>query len=223
MTLIYLLRHAESIANEKGILAGRSDVGLSKRGKNQALELSKALKELEIDRILVSPIPRCRETVLPFIASLAGKEIPIEVNENFQEMDYGNWSGRKLKLLSLKRDWRIIQKSPEKFSFPGGESFQDAWDRVLRGLNDLTRRYPKSKVLLISHGDIIKMALAQTLGTELKNFQKIHINPASLSAIELGKNDFVAFTNKTLVNSESGKRRKNPPKIGKFVLGGGRS
>lgn len=223
MTLIYLLRHAESIANEKGILAGRSDVGLSKRGKNQALILSKTLKELEIDRILISPISRCRETILPFIASHPGRDIPIEVNESFQEMDYGKWSGRKLKFLSLKRDWRKIQNTPEKFSFPDGESFQDAWDRVFGGLDDLTRRYPKAKVLLISHGDIIKMALAQTLGTELKNFQKITINPASLSAIELGKKNFVAFTNKTLVKSESGKRRRHPPKIGKFVLGGGKS
>lgn len=223
MTLIYLLRHAESIANEKGILAGRSDVGLSKRGKNQALVLSKTLKELEIDRILVSPIPRCRETILPYLASRPGKDIPIEVNENFQEMDYGNWSGRKLKILSLKRDWRKIQNFPEKFSFPGGESFQDAWDRVLRGLDELNRLYPKARILLISHGDIIKMALAQTLGTELRNFQKIHINPASLSAIELGKKNFVAFTNKSLVKSESGRRRQHPSKIGKFVLGGGRS
>jgi probable phosphoglycerate mutase len=221
VTLIYLLRHAESVANEKGVLAGRSDVGLSKRGKLQALAIAKSLKELKLDGISVSPIKRCHETVSPYLASSSGKNVPVEVNTDFQEMDYGTWSGRKLKILSLKRDWRKIQNTPDKFTFPHGESFSEAWDRVSQGLRNLAERFSGSKVLVVSHGDIIKMALAQTLGTELKQFQRIHVEPASLSAIELSKKRVVLFTNRTVVNGTD--RNDSLKRNRKFMLGGGGS
>ena len=219
MTLIYLLRHAESLANEKGILAGRSDVGLSERGKSQSQSLAKTLKDLEIDRIVISPIKRCSETISPFVS--LRKNTSYEVMEDFQEMDYGNWSGKRLKFLSLKRDWRKVQNTPEEFTFPNGESFLDAWGRVSRGMKSLSTRYPKSKILVVTHGDIIKMAIAHTLGADLKSFQKIRVEPASLSGIEYGKTRSLLFSNKSLIPSEAKASRTNRNKS--FVLGGERN
>lgn len=228
VTLIYLLRHAESIANEKGVLAGRSNVGLSRLGRTQARGIAKALGNLEIDRIAISPIERCNQTILPFLATTIGRDLPVEISDDFQEMDYGKWSGRKLKILSLKRDWRRVQKSPEEFCFPEGESFREAWNRISNGLDALTDRYPKSKVLVVSHGDIIKMALAQVLGAELKYFQRIHVAPASLSAVEVGRSRVVVYTNRSiatndLIKKDLAKDRHRSSNRRSFVLGGGRN
>ncbi|MBU6164288.1 MAG: histidine phosphatase family protein [Actinomycetales bacterium] len=221
MTLIYLLRHAESLANEKGILAGRSDVGLSERGKSQSKSLAKTLKDLEIDRIVISPIKRCSETISPFVSSR--KNTSYEVMEDFQEMDYGNWSGKRLKFLSLKRDWRKVQNTPEEFTFPNGESFLDAWGRVSRGMKSLSTRYPKSKILVVTHGDIIKMAIAHTLGADLKSFQKIRVEPASLSGIEYGKTRSLLFSNKSLISIETKAKVSRTHRNKSFVLGGERN
>lgn len=217
MTILYLLRHAESIANEKGILAGRSSVGLSKTGVLQAKRLVKPLSEIEINQVISSPIPRCIETITPFLKSQSELRNRFEVLPDFQEMDYGDWSGKRLRRLSMKRDWRTIQKSPEKFRFPGGESFIEAANRIENGIKTIRKRYPRQKVLLITHGDIVKMAINSILKGEFQAFQRLVIDPASVSALNLDRNSALLFSNRNfIVKSESALSLK-----ARLTLGGG--
>jgi probable phosphoglycerate mutase len=217
MTILYLLRHAESIANEKGILAGRSSVGLSETGVLQAKRLVKPLSEINIDQVISSPIPRCIETITPLLKSQSELRNRFEVWPEFQEMDYGDWSGKRLRRLAMKRDWRTIQKSPEKFRFPGGESFIEAANRIENGMKTIRKRYPRQKVLLITHGDIVKMAINSTLKGEFQAFQRIVIDPASVSALNLDKNSALLFSNRSfIVKSESALSLK-----ARLTLGGG--
>ena len=206
MTTFLLIRHAHSTANENGVLAGRVDgVELSEIGKKQSADLLHALSEAKIDRIISSPLKRCVETITP-LAKM--KKRKIHINRAFIEMDYGTWSGKKLRELSKRREWKEIQKRPESFSFPGGEGFSSALQRVEKELRRLSRIYPRETIVIVTHGDIIKLALTSTSSTPLNYFQKFVIDTCSLSEIAWGvEGRFVIRSNSRLV-ANNGKRKR---------------
>ena len=214
MTTFYLLRHAHSQANLEGILAGRlPDIHLSPIGQKQAKEFSR--NNLKIDLIISSPLERCLETITPY-ASKKGKRIIRD--ESFVEMNYGNWSGEKLKRLSLKRDWRKVKRKPSTFTFPNGESFLSAERRVKNGLRRLYRKYPNKNILIVSHGDIIKLAIIAILDLPLDRFQRILVDPASLSVVDVNKTGkSLMHLNVPISNLPTERKKLNDRR----VLGGG--
>jgi len=182
MTLIYLLRHCESSANKDGILAGRTPkIGLSKSGARKANQIATSLYQEGFTKIYVSPLQRCLETIEPFLKKSRRRAISEPL---FLEMNYGQWSGRKLKDLRREKLWKLIQTRPSRVKFPSGESFATAEKRIKRGLNKVARANPKGKVLVVSHGDPIKMAIQLALKGDLDSFQRIVIDPGSITIID---------------------------------------
>ena len=186
-TNILLLRHAHSTANDRGILAGRDKtVGLSKRGVEESHLVKEHLTTLihsgfTIDRIVVSPLLRVRETIAPFLTSNQGIEVVRD--SGLIEMDYGSWSGKKLSLLSKRPLWEKIQQRPSAVRFPEGESFLEMAARSSEAVESLA--LPSKTTLFVSHGDVIKSIIAHHLGLHLDQFQRIAIEPASLSRISI--------------------------------------
>jgi broad specificity phosphatase PhoE len=111
----------------------------------------------------------------------AKPQIPLLIEERIQEMNYGDWNGKELKALSKKREWKSIQNQPSKFKFPQGESFLQLRKRVQSFLTEIETL--QGPVLVVSHGDVIKMMLTCTLNLSTDNFQKFLIEPASVSII----------------------------------------
>lgn len=218
MTTFVLLRHAVSSANESGVLAGRMlGVELSTKGKKQAKRLVAQLDSLNINRVLISPQQRCQQTIQPWLEK--SRKRPI-VEEAFQEMNYGEWTGKKLAELSKRKEWMQIQSSPTSFRFPKGESFMGAQRRIERKLISLSRKHPKDTILIVSHGDIIKMAVASTLNLRLDEFQRIVIDPASITTVVWqGKSRTLMSLNSVQRMSAVGKSRRGLSK--RRVLGGG--
>lgn len=219
MTTFFLLRHAHSTANDQGVLAGRTPgISLSRIGSSQARGLSSAIKDLEIDRIISSPLGRCVDTITPLAKQ---KRKRVHLDKRFLEMDYGLWSGRKLKELSREQSWKTIQTKPTSFTFPDGESFRSAADRIENALNSLARKYPKEKILIVTHGDIIKIALQLANGGPIDNFQRFIVDTCSLSEVEWSsKVRTVVRANTRLIKRRALKVSKS--KIGeRRTLGGG--
>ncbi len=218
MALIYLLRHAESLANSEGILAGRvTGVHLSDRGRLQSRQLVKGLAKLDIRKIYSSPLERCLETISPY-SKAVGKRVNFD--KNFVEMDYGSWSGRKLASLRREKLWSRIQKKPSSVRFPEGESFTEMSRRIQIGLNSLSRRHRKGGVLVVSHGDPIKFAIAATLGLKIDDFQKIVVDPASLTIIDW-KNRTLIAANVPLTEKKASSKSKKASLRKRRILGGG--
>jgi probable phosphoglycerate mutase len=177
---IYFLRHAHSQANNQGILAGRTKgIKLSTRGKKEAEGLVQTLGTLDFTEIYSSPLERCRETINPFCQSHPG--IPIHLDEAFIEMNYGEWSGLKLAHLARKKMWATIQSNPSSIRFPVGESFLEMSTRAIEGIEKI--RTNGKNALVVSHGDVIRVILNHYLGAHLDNFQRLSIDPASISRI----------------------------------------
>ena len=198
MTRIVLLRHAHSSANAKAILAGRAPgVDLSDRGRKEAQDVAKRLKDINFSLIRVSPMERCAQTIEPLLAQLSksrqAKPI-VEVEHDLVEVDYGKWTGRKLSILSRDKAWKVVQNTPSAMYFPGGEGLLDVQARAMRALNNAANTPGKGAKLLVSHGDVIKSIVASVLGTHLDHFQKIDIDPASLTVLDFNGVDYRVLT-----------------------------
>jgi probable phosphomutase (TIGR03848 family) len=223
VTTFLLLRHGHSTANGGGILAGRSDgVLLSERGEEEARALATILVNSDIKTIYSSPLERCLSTVSPLAKTLRKrvKHLPGMI-----EMDYGLWSGRKLTSLVREPLWKKIQNKPDSVTFPEGESFLQAWKRIDRTLTKLARENPRGTILICTHGDIIKMAVTQFMGAPLNSFQRVVIDPGSLTTLHCqGKQKTVLRINQSLLpsrkNLKSSKQSKSSLKR-RRVLGGG--
>jgi probable phosphomutase (TIGR03848 family) len=216
MTTFLLLRHAHSVANNAGILAGQLEgVGLSKDGTAQVKKLTSSFENLKVDRIISSPMQRCLETVEGIAKS---KKKRISIDERLIEMNYGSWSGKKLSKLSRMKDWKVIQTKPSGFRFPQGESFIELEKRIESLLKDLSRKYPKETIILITHADIVKIAASLTVGSGLDNFQKFAVDPCSLTTLSWGSKARMLLTfNQKIVSINSSKKTKR--RVG-HTLGG---
>ena len=178
---IYLLRHGHSTANAKSVLAGRDyKVRLSAAGEKQALVVSKEFSDKKFAKIYSSPLTRCLETLQPLATTLK-KEI--EIADGLIEMEYGDWSGKKLALLSKNKLWKAIQTRPSLVRFPNGESFLEMQNRSLEAVTKLA--VPGKNILMCSHGDVIKAIVAGLIGLHLDKFQSLAIDPASITILDI--------------------------------------
>jgi broad specificity phosphatase PhoE len=219
MTIFLLLRHAHSTANDAGILAGRTEgIHLSTEGSEQSKNLPKALHEFPINRFISSPLARCIETIKP---TLMQRHKRLTIDGSFIEMDYGSWSGRELRKLRKEKGWKQIQRNPLTFTFPQGESFATTANRIELRLQKLSKLYPNETILIVTHGDIIKLATQITLEGDLNKFQKLVVDTCSLTVLDWKKNErSLVHFNQKLVKIKRSKNQKVGMKS-RRVLGGG--
>ncbi|MGW5382023.1 histidine phosphatase family protein [Nocardia sp. NPDC003963] len=185
MTVI-LLRHGVSTSNIGGTLAGRSPgVELTGRGGEQALAVAERLTGLPIARIVTSPLLRCQRTVSPLAADLGLEPV---VDDRLAEVDYGEWTGRKIGDLLQEPLWQVVQRHASAAVFPGGEGLAQVQARAVSAIREHDRALAElhdgdQLWVACTHGDVIKSVLADALGIHLDGFQRIMVEPASLSVV----------------------------------------
>ncbi|MFF0187304.1 histidine phosphatase family protein [Streptomyces sp. NPDC005244] len=187
MPTLILVRHGRSTANTAGLLAGWTPgVALDERGTQQAAALPGRLAGLPIAEIVASPLQRCQETVQPLRE--ARPEVPAHSDERIGEAHYGDWSGRKLAELQDEPLMEVVQAHPSAAAFPGGESMRAMQTRAAEAVREWNARVERDHgsdavYLMCSHGDIIKALVADALGLHLDLFQRISVEPCSITAI----------------------------------------
>ncbi|CAM5567289.1 phosphatase [Streptomyces spiroverticillatus] len=187
MATLILVRHGRSTANTAGLLAGRTPgVALDERGAEQAAGLPGRLAGLPLAAAVTSPLQRCNETLRPLLD--ARPELPLHTEERINECDYGDWSGRKLGELGDHPLMEVVQRHASAAAFPGGESMRAMQARAVDAVRDWNQRIetehgPDALYVMCSHGDIIKSLVADALGMHLDLFQRIHVDPCSLTVI----------------------------------------
>jgi len=186
MTVI-LLRHGRSTANTAHTLAGRSEgVDLDDKGLAQARSVVDRIGDLPVRALVTSPLLRCQRTLEP-LADRLGLQPVLE--DRLAEVDYGDWTGRKLAELVSEPLWQVVQQHPSAAVFPGGEGLADVQARAVSAVREHDRRLADENgggdVLWVActHGDVIKSVVADALGTHLDAFQRITADPASMSVI----------------------------------------
>ena len=198
---VLLLRHGRSTSNTAHVLAGRSEgVELDDKGRQQAAELVDRIGELPIRAVVCSPLLRCRRTVEPLAEALGLEAI---IDDRFAEVDYGEWTGRKLAELTNEPLWAVVQAHPSAAVFPGGEGLAQVQTRAVAAVRDHDARLAEQHGgdalwLACTHGDVIKAVVADALGLHLDGFQRISADPASVSVISYTRlHPFVLHVNHT--------------------------
>nr|WSZ95214.1 MSMEG_4193 family putative phosphomutase [Streptomyces sp. NBC_00857] len=187
MATLILVRHGRSTANTAGLLAGWTPgVSLDERGAAQAAALPGRLAGVPLAAVVTSPLQRCRETLQPLLD--ARPELEPQTDERIGECHYGDWSGRKLAELADEPLMTVVQQHPSAAAFPGGESLRAMQARAVDAVREWNARVEEEHgedavFLMCSHGDIIKALVADALGMHLDLFQRIHVDPCSVTAV----------------------------------------
>jgi probable phosphomutase (TIGR03848 family) len=186
MPTVLLVRHGRTKANAEGILAGWTPgVELDERGIEQAQQVAERLSAVPLSALIASPLERTQQTA-DAIQSAQGSGVPRHVDERFAECRYGEWTGRPLSDLAKEPLWKVVQGHPSAVVFPGadGESMIGMQHRAVSGIRDWNASLHQDAVYaVVSHGDVIKAIVADALGMHLDQFQRISIDPCSVSVI----------------------------------------
>lgn len=186
MATVILARHGRTAANVQGVLAGRSPgVRLDEVGVRQAEDAARRIAGLPLAAGVTSPLERCKDTASIL---LRGSGMRARVERGLTECDYGDWTGRPMKELVKEDLWKVVQAHPAGVRFPGGEAMAEMSSRAVRAVRAWDARVTEASGddavwLAVAHGDVIKSVLADALGVHLDAFQRIVVDPASLSIV----------------------------------------
>jgi probable phosphomutase (TIGR03848 family) len=184
VTTVILLRHGRTTANAGGVLAGWTPgVQLDETGLVQATAVGQRLAPVPLAAVVSSPLERCRQTAA---AVLDGRPLELQTDDRLGEARYGDWTGRSLKELVKEPLWKVVQAHPSAAVFPGdeGEGLAHTQARAVAAVRAWNAALgPDAVWLAVSHGDVIKAVLADALGLHLDQFQRIVVDPASISVV----------------------------------------
>jgi len=183
VTTVLLARHGRTKANATAILAGWTPaVELDERGQEQAQALAERLNPLPLTAIVASPLDRCQQTATALASGRDG--LSVQTDDRLGEAHYGDWTGQELKKLARDPLWKVVQQHPSAAVFPGGEGLAVTQARAVACVRDWNSRLgPDAIWLACSHGDVIKAVVADALGLHLDLFQRIVVDPCSLTVI----------------------------------------
>jgi probable phosphomutase (TIGR03848 family) len=227
VTTVILLRHGRTTANTGGVLAGWTPgVRLDETGEAQVAAVGERVAKVPLAAVVSSPLERCAQTAA---AVVAGRDLEVATDDRLGEARYGDWTGRAIKELAKEPLWKVVQQHPSAAVFPGpeGEGLAETQARAVAAVRAWNATLGHDAIwLACSHGDVIKAILADALGLHLDQFQRIVVDPASISVVTYtDTRPFVVRVNDTggdvsaLIPPPRKRRRSKASSDG--VIGGG--
>lgn len=165
---------------------GKSNVPLNEKGLDQARNTAYRLSSsFSPEVIFSSPMKRALVTA-QIINDHNKKPISIEELDDLSEIDFGDWEGRTLHELKENDNDRYSRwrKDPLGVVPPGGESFEDICSRVSRSLSHILASQ-KTRILVVSHGGIIRVAAKILLGIDPSLIWKLRLDNCSISIFDI--------------------------------------
>ena len=179
MTRLLLIRHAEPDEDARGRCYGRLDVGLSPTGLASAERLAESLRPVQLDAVYVSPRLRAVQTANALGASRT-------VDDRLRELDFGQFEGRTYDEIEREQPefFRSWMETPTLVRFPGGESYAELRERVAAAVDEIVAANDGRTVALVSHGGVIRAALAVALGLPDDRAFALDVGYARVSVVD---------------------------------------
>ena len=174
--MLIVVRHGRTEQNRTRCLLGRLDVDLDDTGRRQARALAERVGP--VSRIVSSPLARCRQTAEAWDA-------PVEVDERFVELDYGDLDGTPLD--SVPAETWATWRSDLDFVPPGGESIRAMGERVREGCADLVAAASEGDVVVVTHVSPVKAIVAWALGVPDDVAWRMFVAPASITLVDVSR------------------------------------
>lgn len=182
MTTLVLVRHATTEATGRRLGGWTPGVHLDAPGVAQAEATAERLAELDVAAVYASPLERTQQTAR-IVARPHG--LRVRTRKALGEVDYGEWTDRPLAQLRRRKAWAVVQATPSRMTFPGGESIRAAQARAVDATETLAAEHAGETVVAVSHADVIKAVVAHHLAMPLDAFQRLAISPASVTVLYL--------------------------------------
>ena len=217
MTTVVLVRHGLTHLTGPVLAGWTPDLHLDERGTAQAEAVAERLRPVPFTAVVSSPLDRCLDTAGHVLVGRDG--LALQVEDRLGECRYGDWTGRPIKELAKDPLWKVVQNHPSAVVFPGpeGEALAHTQARAVAAVRDWNARLgPDATWLACSHGDVIKAVVADAMGLHLDQFQRIVIDPCSVTVIRYTElRPFVVRVNDTgggvadlVPPAKKGRRRK---------------
>jgi len=180
---LILIRHGETLWNEKKRFQGISDIELSTKGRAQACALARSLRKEPLTAIYTSPLIRARQTADCLAEHHA---CPIVIAEGLKEINQGELDGltgedlRKNYPDFLLR-WRT---EPENTILPGGESLGGLQKRAWAVIEDIARKHARETVAAVAHSFVILTIVCRALEIPLRSFRRFRQDPTAKNVLE---------------------------------------
>src|SRR3954449_6960869 len=182
MPTLLLVRHGLTAMTGPLLAGWTPGVHLDDRGKEQAVALAERLLPVPVAAIVSSPLERCQETAAAL--AVGRTDLAVRTDDRLGECRYGDWTGQELKKLAKDPLWKVVQAHPSAAVFPNGEALRDTQARAVAAVRDHNSRLGDDATwVAVSHGDVIKAIVADALGLHLDLFQRIQVDPCSLTVI----------------------------------------
>jgi alpha-ribazole phosphatase len=169
---VYLLRHAQSVANLQQKYCGVTDVPLSENGENSLSHVADFFKDKKMDNIYISPLKRCRQTA----EIIFGKEDFI-IDDGLIEINFGDWEGLHVSEIEKRyeKKWQTYLSGWRKFTFPNGDHLPDYQKKAGQAIRRIVENEKSEDIAIVSHNAFIKAAISYLLtqSNELANHLSI--------------------------------------------------
>ncbi|ANJ57515.1 alpha-ribazole phosphatase family protein [Pseudomonas silesiensis] len=191
MTLhLDLLRHGETELG--GGLRGSLDDALTDKGWAQMR--AAVLERGPWDRLVSSPLQRCSRFAEELGTQLG---LPVQLDKDLQELHFGTWEGQSAATL-METDAEalgLFWADPYSFTPPEGERVEDFSTRVLAAVGRLQASYAGQRILLISHGGVMRLLLAQARGLPREQLLSVEVGHGALFSLAIGSGGLLTEAN----------------------------
>ncbi len=185
MALVILVRHGQTDDNVSGRISGQGPVPLNVRGKEQAQLVAEVLAPLGVTHLFSSPIVRARQT-----AEILAERLQLGIAEvaDLREVEYGDLEGKRFSDIRADPLLQPVFHDPVNAVLPNGESLPAVQQRGVQVIESIRQKYPRGVLVLVSHGDVIRTALAHYLGLEFNEYRRINLDNGAISVVALFDN-----------------------------------
>ena len=178
MANVFLVRHG-SIDGMRERLVGRTDVGLNKQGRLEAARTADACRRLRIGAVVSSPRRRAQETAAIIASAI---DCRVEIVDAFDEVDYGEWTGRLFAELVADSEWCRFNEARDDAQIPGGETLDGVSARIRAGL-DRVAHNDTGEIVVVTHAEIIRGALLLADSRTWSSWSLYQPEPASITSL----------------------------------------
>jgi probable phosphoglycerate mutase len=191
VTTFFLIRHASCNGLGQTLWGRRPGVCLNEKGEMQAQGLADRLKNVTLNAIYSSPLERALQT-----ATVLARNMNLEVKKSdaANEINFGEWTGKTFDELSNDEQWRRFNSHRSMTTVPGGESFLEVQNRIVKEIEVLAQQHGKGRVAIVSHADVIRAAVAYFAATPIDMIDRFEISPCSVSVVAVDKDHSILLT-----------------------------
>lgn len=188
---LYLVRHGETQLNVEGVYYGWTDCPLNPHGIEQANTLQQYFKNISYDKVISSDLCRAVTT-----ASIINKEksVPLIKTKAFREIHFGQWEEKSFSYVQkhYSKEYQQWSNNWQEFMIPGGESYNDFYERVTTELKRIIENDPQnSNLLIVSHNGVISVMLCMLIGVGKGGFWKFNASQDAYSLISINHGNVV--------------------------------